>query len=176
MTANAKKIGPRFGKDAQKVFGALRKLTAADLVDYREGNSLELTLDGGTKVTLSADEVSVSRAAVKGWSLGDSSKLQVLISTEITTELKYEGLVREAIRTIQDLRKSRNLHVADRIHLTVETTPVLRAAFEANADILKRETLAIDITFADVGPEAVSAKMDDETLKVDLRAASPAAS
>ena len=176
VKADAKKIGPKFGKEAQKVFGALRKLTAADLADYREGNPLELTLDGGAKVTLSADEVSVSRAAVKGWSLGDSSKMQVLISTEISTELKYEGLVREAIRTIQDLRKGRNLHVADRIHLTLEVTPILRAAIEANTEILKRETLAVEVTFGDVGPEAASAKMDEETLKVDLRAAAPAAS
>jgi isoleucyl-tRNA synthetase len=174
VKADAKKIGPRFGKDAQKVFGALKKLTAADLAGYREGGSLELAIDGGT-VTLAPEEVSVQRAAVKGWSLGASPRVQVLVSTEVTTELKYEGLVREAIRAIADLRKTRQLHVADRIHLRLDVTPVLRKAIEANTDILKRETLAVDIAFGDAGAEAVVVKMDEETLKVDLSVAGPGA-
>jgi len=175
VQANGSKIGPRFGKDAQKVFGALKKLTAKDLVDYREGNSLDLTIDGKT-VTLAADEVQVRKAAVKGWTLGISGKVVVLISTEVTTELKYEGFVREAIRAIQDLRKSKQLHVADRIHLRLDTTPVLRAAIEANAELLKRETLAAEITFGDAGEGATVVKMDDETLKLDLSVAPGASS
>jgi isoleucyl-tRNA synthetase len=172
VTANAKKIGPRFGKDAQKVFGALKKLTAADLVNYREGAPLELAIDGGT-VTLAPEEVSVRKAAVKGWSLGDSPRVSVLVSTEVTIELRHEGLVREAIRAIQDLRKTRQLHVADRIHLTLDASPGLRAAIEANTDMLKRETLATEITFAGAGDGALAVDMDDESLQVSLALAQP---
>ncbi|MEZ4301244.1 MAG: isoleucine--tRNA ligase [Polyangiaceae bacterium] len=176
VSANAKKIGPRFGKDAQKVFGALKKLTAKDLEGYREGTPLDLSIDGveGGKVTLAPDEVTVRKAAVKGWSLGDSGRTQVLISTEVTTELKHEGLVREAIRAIQDLRKQRALHVADRIHLHLEATPALKLAIESNAEMLKRETLTTDFTFGPAPDTAISVEMDEERLKVDLTLATPA--
>ncbi|MBK8253313.1 MAG: isoleucine--tRNA ligase [Polyangiaceae bacterium] len=167
VSANSKKIGPRFGKDAQKVFAALKKLTAGDLSHYREGSPLDLTIDTGT-VTLGPDEVNVRKAAVKGWSLGDSPKVQVLISTEVTTELKYEGLVREAIRAIQDLRKTSGLHVADRITLTLDSTPVLRAAIEANMDMLKRETLALQVVFGNAGEKPLFVEMDEENVKISL--------
>jgi isoleucyl-tRNA synthetase len=175
VKADAKKIGPRFGKDAQKVFGALKSLKAADLLNYKEGSPLELSIEGGT-VTLAPEEVQVRRAAVKGWSLGASARVQVLVSTEVTTELKYEGLVREAIRAIADLRKARQLHVADRIHLRLDATPGLRAAIDANLEVLKRETLAVDVTFGNAGEGATTVKMDDETLGVDLVIANPPAS
>jgi len=161
-----KKAGPRLGKSMQSVLKAVKELPASALASYTPGSPLTVDV-GGVKNEIPAEELVVDQGAKEGYELASSEGVTVLVATEVTKALKEEGLVREVIRMIQDQRKTRALHVSDRIALTVDATPALRSAIDAHADLIKRETLAQKIAFST--PAApVESKIDDEVLRFHL--------
>jgi isoleucyl-tRNA synthetase len=165
-----KKAGPRLGASMQKVLEAVKNLTPAALLGYNAGAPLDVEV-GGQRYTLLAEELVVEPVAVRGWAVGASDALMVVISTEVTKELKQEGLVREVIRLVQDLRKTRGLNVSDRIALHLDASPFLRTAVESNLDILKQETLAVRVSFDMPAAAPSEAKVETETLRFDLEPA-----
>jgi isoleucyl-tRNA synthetase len=95
----------------------------------------------------------------------------VALVTELTPELVQEGLAREFVRRVQDLRKSADLDVADRIELFVEASADLRSAVEAHKDYITTETLSSTLEFASPPNDAACVEdgFDGETVKVGLR-------
>ena len=113
-----------------------------------------------------ADEVNVKEVI---WTEGDNIKLDLAI----TPELKLEGLMRDLVRQIQSTRKATGLDVDDRIHLILDGDPQgeLRKAIEAHRETIMTETLATDLAFEGADPDLIPAKIDGETITVDVRKA-----
>jgi isoleucyl-tRNA synthetase len=138
LSVNARAAGPRLGKDVQQV------IRAAKAADWREEDGVVVAggfaLEPGEyELTLSAGSGEESRDAL-GLLPGGGF---VLLRTETTPELEAEGIARDAIRAVQEARKSAGLDVSDRIVLALNASPQEAAALQAHADLIAGETLAV---------------------------------
>lgn len=117
---NFRALGPRFGADMKKVAAAIGKADPAELVTSIEGSgTAEISVEGGN-VTLSGDELDIRIEGREGFSLAREGAYGVALDLDITPDLLDEGLAREVVRAVQDLRKSSGLAVEDRIELWLD--------------------------------------------------------
>ncbi|WP_026922740.1 isoleucine--tRNA ligase [Glycomyces arizonensis] len=155
-------LGPRLGKDVQRVIKAVKTgdWTAEDGVVTAGGVVLE---DGEYELTLVAVDAEHTEA------LPNDTGVLVL-DTEVTPELAAEGLARDVVRVVQQARKDADLDVSDRVAVTVDADADVRAAVETHADFVKGETLALELSFADLPPEATTGDAGDgRTVKAAVR-------
>jgi len=124
LAPNFRALGPRFGRDAQAVAAALRQAPAtlaAELAPrLRAGERVELAVEGLGMVELGPEEAAVVEEPVTGWRVVRDGATTVALDLEVSPELRLEGLARDLVRAVQDLRKSAGLDVADRIELAVK--------------------------------------------------------
>jgi isoleucyl-tRNA synthetase len=142
------KTGPRFGKRMPEVKKAL---------DSADGDALAAELERTGKIRiqisdgpaeLSADEVEVRLVEREGTATQGDRELLVALETALTPELEAEGLAREFVHWVQQARKKEDLDYADRIRVTYEAAPEMKAAVDAHLDWIKSETLAVEVAGA----------------------------
>ncbi len=159
---NFKSIGPKFGKLGKQVAAALN---SADAAEARQ--QLDLTgrieLDvGGQPVRLTPDDVEIRLEARPGWSAAQGRGGVVVVKTELTAELKAEGLCRELIHQIQDLRKHQELAYEARIVVHLNAPEPVRQVAEQFADTIRSECLAERLEY-----DSVPANAEAKTAKVE---------
>ncbi len=147
VEANMKTIGPKFGRDVAQAREAIAKLNGAEVARAIESQgSFPLRLPSGT-TELVAEDVSISRVYADGWAGAADGRTLVLLDTKLTPELRNEGIARDIIRNVQNLRKSEGLEIADRIRLSLVTnSEALATAIEAFKDYIAGETLAVSVS------------------------------
>ncbi|HEU4898822.1 MAG TPA: DUF5915 domain-containing protein, partial [Actinomycetota bacterium] len=164
LAPNFRSLGPRFGRDAQAVAAALRQAPAdlaAELAPrLRAGERVELPVEGLGRVELGPEEVQVVEEPVTGWRVVRDGATTVALDLEVTGALRLEGLARDLVRAVQDLRKSAGLDVADRIELAIKADGEVADAVAAHRDYLLGETLATSLHSAPQG--------DGDDARVDL--------
>jgi isoleucyl-tRNA synthetase len=143
--ANFRALGKRFGKGVQAVAAAVAAADAAALAaDLRAGTPSVLV--DGEAVALSTDEVVVTETPRSGWAVASAGGETVALDLQLTPELRRAGLVRDAVRLVQDARKSSGLEVSDRIELWWEADGELAEALQDGAGRLGEEVLAVQVT------------------------------
>ncbi len=122
------------------------------------------------RIDILPEEVEVKALAKEGFAVAEDGAYVAALVTELTPELVQEGLAREFVRRVQDLRKSADLDVADRIELFVEATAGLRSAIEAHKDYITAETLTSNLSFASPpeGASVVEDEFDGEKVKAGV--------
>jgi isoleucyl-tRNA synthetase len=144
VKANFRALGKRFGKGVQAVAAAVAAADAAALAaDLRTGRA-SVVVDGAP-VPLSADEVVVTETPRTGWAVASAAGETVALDLELTPELRRAGLVREAVRLVQEARKSSGLEVSDRIELWWQASGELAEALEEGRGQLADEVLAVRV-------------------------------
>ena len=169
-------LGPRFGRDAQAVAAALRQappaLAAGLAPRLRTGERVELEVEGLGRVQLGPDEAGVVEEPVTGWRVVREGATSVALDLEVPPELRLEGLARDLVRAVQDLRKAAGLAVEDRIELAVKAQGEVAAAVEAHRDYLLGETLATALHRAPQGDGYdATVELDGEQVRLWLRPA-----
>ena len=165
-----KQLGQKYGNK----FPALQKAILAmntEVVAHTlmSGQTLNVTLDG-TEYAILADEVEIKAQAKEGFAVAEEGAYVAALVTELTPELVQEGLAREFVRRVQDLRKSADLDVADRIELFIEASAGLRSAVEAHKEYITAETLTSNLVFGSPPDSAsvVEDSFDGETVKAGV--------
>jgi isoleucyl-tRNA synthetase len=174
LTPSFRVLGPRFGRDAQAVAAALRQappeLAAALAPRLRAGERVELDVAGLGIVQLGPDEVGVVEEPVTGWRVVREGATSVALDLEVSAELRREGLARDLVRAVQDLRKAAGLAVEDRIELAVKAEGEVAAAVDAHRDYLLGETLATALHRAPQGDgHDTRVELDGEPVRLWLR-------
>jgi len=162
--ANFRTLGKRFGKQVQAVSRAVAGADAATLAAALRSGTAAVEVDGA-RVPLSPDEVIITETPRTGWAVASGSGETVALDLEITPELRRAGLVREAVRLVQDARKRTGLAVSDRIELWCSASgpeaDQLAAALTQGTSRLAEEVLAVSVVqgppTADLAPHS-----DDE--------------
>jgi isoleucyl-tRNA synthetase len=134
---------------------------------------VELTLDDGSAVTLEPDQVELAQEVMSGWGVASENGVTVALELEVSPALRLEGIARDLIRAIQDLRKAAGLQVSDRIVVGVEATGPVAEALEAQRDEIAAETLAVELVLGAI-PDAIVrevTEIDEEMATVSLRRA-----
>jgi isoleucyl-tRNA synthetase len=144
-------LGKKYGREVQQIKTALAELPAAQVAaSVHAGQSVEVRSNGRTW-TLAPEEILVEAVRKEGFTAAAEEGYLVALDTQITPELKYEGLARELARAVNELRKERKLNLEDRITITHSAeTEGFKLALKGFEDYIARETLAQTITSANV--------------------------
>ncbi len=165
-----KQLGQKHKSRFPRVREAILALdAAAAAADLLAGRPITVTVDGEA-IEVLPDEVDVIAEAQAGLAVASEGAYLCALSTEITPELRLEGLAREFNRRVQDFRKRCGLEVADRIHLTYRATPDLAQAIAAHRDYLMDELLARSLEEGDPpeGAQVLEGSFDDQQFTVGL--------
>ncbi len=146
VKADFRKLGPKFGPRMKAVASAIAGLGTAQAAALAASRPVTLDL-AGEAVVLTAEDVVVQRAPKAGMVVASEGDVLVGIETALTPELMREGLAREFVSRVQNLRKEADFEVTQRIAVTVEADAEARAAIEAHADYVKAETLCEALAF-----------------------------
>ena len=142
---NLRLLGPRLGKQLPALRRMLEQLdqsTATAIAQaVEQGQTVELQLDGET-ITLNADELLIETAALEGYAVAQEAGLQVALDTTLTEELHREGMARDLVRAIQDVRKNAGLALSDRITLYVSHHNSIESVLAEWEVYVRNETLA----------------------------------
>lgn len=146
---NFRQLGRRAGRNMPKVKEAILSMDSAQLDAYSSGNRVVLTGDG-FEFELQSGDIEITTEGVEGWLVGQEDGYTVALDTVITDDLLYEGLARESINRIQNLRKVAGFAVTDRIRVECKATEELRMAIEHHLDRVRNETLTTAFNFVSV--------------------------
>jgi isoleucyl-tRNA synthetase len=165
---NFKTIGPKYGKQMKAIAAIVNQMTADDIssVEANEGWSGELN---GEAIVLELGDFDITAQDIPGWTVSSAGNLTVALDVTLSDELKSEGIARELINRVQNLRKDSGLEVTDKIEITIDTTQLIQDAIESNKEYVCNEVLAVDVKFGGVGSDAlVTDLVEDEDAKIDL--------
>jgi isoleucyl-tRNA synthetase len=172
VSPNLKTLGPKFGERLREIRRALAELEANSLAaKVQAGENIEIDCTG-TTVLLDASDILLKAKAADGWAGLIDHGTQLLLDVRINEELAREGMAREIVRHVQELRKKSGLEMEDRIALHFATeSPELRQAVEAHSSYIAAETLAVEWPNAplDGDSHAISVKVDRHPLTIQLR-------
>jgi isoleucyl-tRNA synthetase len=138
-------LGEKLGSKMKPVASKVAELTTEEITEYEETGSIELDLGDQGIVQLGSEGLEISRTGLEGWSVETEDGLSVALDTELTSELVREGLAREFVNRIQNMRKEADFDVVDRIIIGFEGSDKLEEAVESMKDYIKSETLAEEI-------------------------------
>ncbi|MDQ4068692.1 MAG: isoleucine--tRNA ligase, partial [Actinomycetota bacterium] len=171
VVPNFRALGPRLGKKVNEVKAALAQ---ADGSEVRRVLDLQGYVDiAGER--LGPDDVEVRADRHEDFAVAQEGGWAVALDLELDDDLRLEGLARELVRDLNDLRKQRDLALSDRISLTVEAGPRLTAALEAHRQWVMAQVLAAELVLGPASEEAASLDVDAEQVRVDLRVTAAAA-
>ncbi|MFV8225236.1 isoleucine--tRNA ligase [Christiangramia aquimixticola] len=165
---NFRVLGPRFGKDIKLIVNAISKFDAADITKIEREGEIEFNINE-KNVKLSLSEVEISSQDIEGWLVASSGNLTVALDVSISPELKKEGVARELVNRIQNLRKDSGYEVTDTIDVTLQKDGVVEDAVNDNITYIKNETLTATLEFAEVVSEGAEVEFDDVATKLFIK-------
>ena len=143
---NFKALGPRFGKDMGLISKEIQGLSAVQINELDALGSLKLQV-GENEVTLTTEDVEITSQDIPGWLVANADGITVALDITIAPALKQEGIARELVNRIQNLRKDTGFEVTDKIKVQLEKNEILENAVFANLDYIKSETLTDELVF-----------------------------
>jgi isoleucyl-tRNA synthetase len=172
LVPNFRAVGPRFGRQAPAVAAAVREADAGELAPrLQRGERVAVEVPELGRVELGPEEVGVVEEPVTGWRVVREGGASVALDLTVTPELRLEGLARDLVRAVQDLRKEAGLKVSDRIELAVQASGEVAGAVRAHGDYLKAETLTVALHEEPRGQGSeASLELDDNPVRLWLRA------
>jgi isoleucyl-tRNA synthetase len=138
---NFKSLGPKYGKLMKQIAGAIAQFNQDDIRKFETEQQFTIHL-AEEEIKLGLEDVEISTEDIPGWSVATQDHLTVALDLNLTPELKAEGLARELVNRIQNLRKDMGLEVTDRISLTIEKNNLTDDAFHKFSEYICSETLA----------------------------------
>ena len=143
--ANFKSIGPKFGKKVKAVAEAIKAFGKEEISAIESGGKVELNIDG-EKLAVTPDDVEIISTEIKGWVVESEGGVTVAIDTELTSELIEEGIAREFVNRIQNMRKDAGFDVTDRIKIFFNGSEKLVNAVISFKNYVSTETLAENVS------------------------------
>jgi isoleucyl-tRNA synthetase len=139
------KLGPHFGKKVNEVAGILKQLSSQEAARFKATGEWRLHVDGHDR-EITTDMVDFTSEPLAGWALASEGGMTVAVDTRLSEELLLEGLARELVNRIQNMRKEAGFEVTDRIVLDLDGPEAVLRAFEKERDYILQETLTVEVT------------------------------
>jgi isoleucyl-tRNA synthetase len=165
---NFKTIGPKYGKQMKAIAAMVAQMDGDAIAQVESNNCWTGTIDG-EQIVLDLSDFEIAAQDIPGWLVATEGGLTVALDITISEDLRSEGIARELINRVQNLRKDSGLEVTDRIVLKVETNELIREAIRSNMEYVCAEVLANDIQFESVSNSALVTDLEVEAdTKIDL--------
>ena len=168
---NFKKLGKEFGAKLKEVGALITAFTKEDIRAIEKENAYKIKLSDGTDATLTLEDVEISSEDIPGWLVASEGSVTVALDINISEELKKEGIARDMVNRVQNMRKDMGLDVMDKIKITVQKkNELIDAALTANKEYICSETQALSLTLADTLTDGKTVDMDEFELllKIEL--------
>jgi len=163
-----KKLGPRFGKNMKAVAAAISKFGADEISELEKEGSINMVVNEKNS-TLTLDDVIISSQDIEGWLVANANGITVALDITLTPELINEGIARELVNRIQNLRKDSGFEVTDRIAVTLQENEKVQAAVTDNKEYIKQETLTDVLEFKKDLNNGTEIAFDDIVTQLEIK-------
>ena len=167
VKCNFKKLGPKFGKQMKAVAAAVAGMSQEDIAQFEKNGSFTFSLDGGDAVVEVAD-VEIFSEDIPGWLVANEGKLTVALEVTVTDELRREGIARELVNRIQNIRKSSGFEITDKINITLSKNPNTDDAVNEYNSYICNQVLGNSLTLVDEVADGTELNFDDFSLFVKV--------
>jgi isoleucyl-tRNA synthetase len=158
---NFKTIGPKYGKQMKAIADLVKEFSADDITTIESTGGWQGDIDG-TTVTLDLTDFEIQAQDIPGWLVASENGLTVALDITISESLWSEGIAREMVNRIQNIRKESGLDVTDRILVQVDTNEKLQEAIQQNKSYICAEILANDLLFESLDNSVVITDIENE--------------
>ena len=162
-----KKLGPKFGKQMKAVAAAVAEMSQEAIAELEKKGSYTFNLDGAEAGIETAD-VEIFSEDIPGWLVANEGKLTVALEVTVTEELRREGIARELVNRIQNIRKSSGFEITDKIKITLSKNPQTDDAVNEYNDYIRNQVLGTSLTLADNVENGTELNFDDFSLYVSV--------
>ena len=157
---NFKALGPRFGKDMGLISKEIQGFSATQINQLDKEGSLAIEI-GGKSLNLTLEDVEITSQDIEGWLVANANGITVALDITLTEELKQEGIARELVNRIQNIRKDSGFEITDKIKVQLKRSGNLETAIVKNEDYIKSETLCRELVFVDELENGTEIEFDD---------------
>jgi isoleucyl-tRNA synthetase len=157
---NFKTLGPRFGKDMGLIAKEIQDFSSEQINKFDKEGKITLVISGNS-ITLSLEDVEISSQDIEGWLVANANGITVALDITITEELRKEGIARELVNRIQNIRKDSGFEVTDKIKVRLQKSSSLEEAINSNIAYIKSETLTETLVFEDEIKNGTEIEFDD---------------
>ena len=163
-----KKLGPRYGKIMKQLAAAIANMEQHDISMFEKAGSFTFNIEG-TEAVVVLNDVEIISEDIPGWLVANEGNITVALDITVTEELKQEGIARELVNRIQNMRKSGGLEITDKICVTIEKCEETDKAVEVYGEYIAKQVLANNIVVAESMPEnATDIDFDGFVLKIAI--------
>ncbi|HOH96506.1 MAG TPA: DUF5915 domain-containing protein, partial [Candidatus Enterocola sp.] len=163
-----KKLGPKCGKDMKQVAQLLQNMSQTDITKFEDEGQFEYTINDAL-ICILTDDVEIISEDIPGWLVANEGKLTIALDITLTDDLISEGIAREAINRIQNLRKSTGLEITDKIEIKIQSDKNLDSAIEKHKSYIASQVLATSIEIVSELPNGQAIEMDDNKIILDIK-------
>ncbi|MCP4313713.1 MAG: isoleucine--tRNA ligase [Bacteroidetes bacterium] len=166
---NFKSLGPRFGKLMKEIGSAINGMQQEEIAAFEKEQAFTITA-GGQKIDLTLEDVEIISEDIPGWLVANEGPITVALDISISEELKQEGMARELINRIQNIRKESGFDVTDKIQVVIERHELINDAISTHGKYIGSQTLAESVQLADSLENMHSKRIDiDEDIYINIR-------
>ena len=165
VKCNFRTMGKKFGKLMKGIAAAMNNLSQEEISQLQATGSYELVVEG-QKAVVEATDVEIISEDIPGWLVSNEGNLTVALDVELSDELLNEGMARELINRIQNIRKEIGLEITDRINVTLSPDSKVEAALAGFADYIKAQVLADNVCIAD--NDGIATEIEDLNINIKV--------
>ena len=165
VKCNFRTMGKKYGKLMKGVAAAMDALSQEQIAELEQNGTIGISVEG-QDLTVEAVDVEIISEDIPGWLVANEGSLTVALEVELNDELRQEGMAREIINRVQNIRKESGLEITDRISIVLSPNAEIEAAVKAFGDYIKSQVLADSITVADNDGNEV--EFDDFKLNIKI--------
>ena len=165
---NFKVLGPKFGKDMKLVASEVAKFSQEDIQKIEQQGEISIEINNKSSI-LQLQDVEISSQDIEGWLVATSGPLTVALDVTINEELRKEGIARELVNRIQNLRKDSGFEVTDRINIKILKNSLVEDAVASNLDYIKTETLTAELNFEEELENGTEIAFDEVNTKLFIQ-------
>ncbi|MAP54227.1 MAG: isoleucine--tRNA ligase [Altibacter sp.] len=163
-----KKLGPRFGADMKMVAQAITNFGQEEILILEKEGVISLSVNE-KNITLTLDDVVIRSQDIEGWLVANANGITVALDVTITPDLRNEGIARELVNRIQNMRKDSGFEVTDRVDVTLQKEKQLETAVTQNLEYIKQETLTEVLQFEDEISNGTEIAFDDIATRLRIK-------
>jgi len=165
VKCNFRTMGKKFGKLMKGVAACMDHLSQEQIAELEEKGTLAISVEG-QELTVEAADVDIISEDIPGWLVGNEGNLTVALDITLTDELRNEGMARELVNRIQNLRKKGGLEITDRIHVEIQPEETITKAIKGFGEYVSRQVLADEIRLVDNDGQEV--EFDDFKIHIKI--------
>ena len=162
---NFKKLGKEYGAKLKEIGNAIAALTPEDITKIERLNAFDLKLSDGSVVPITAEDVEIRSQDIPGWSVASEGGITVALDITLSDDLRKEGIARDVVNRVQNLRKDMGLEVQDKIRITIQKVDeLINSALSSNQEYICTETQAFSLELVERLADGKEVEMDEQTL------------